>query len=91
MILMSLEKVNKTSQDTDDEPSIIKRDKKMVAIMVGIYCNAKHKTNDVLCLECAEFLEYVKNRLHNCPYQAKKTACGICDLLCYKPEKKRKV
>ena len=72
------------------EPSIIKREKKAAEFSVQIYCNAKHKAHDDLCLECSEFLTYAKERLENCPYQTKKPACGVCDLSCYNPKKKEK-
>ena len=88
MTLEKIENINKTIQHKDDAPSIIKREKKMVEIMIRIYCNAKHKTNDVPCLKCSEFLEYVNERLDKCPYQAEKTACGKCGLSCYEPRKK---
>ena len=77
-------------QRRDDEPSIIKREKKEVEFMVQIYCNAKHKSNDNLCFECREFLAYAKERLNNCLYQSKKPVCGICDLSCYNQKKKEK-
>lgn len=74
----------------NDQPAIIKREKRTVEFMVQIYCNAKHRTKDDPCLECVEFLEYIKDRLDNCPFQAKKTGCGICGLSCYEPDKKDK-
>ncbi len=90
VVLEVVENVKITIQDRDNEPAIIKREKKEVEFMVQIFCNAKHMTKDNLCLDCCEFLAYAKKRLDNCPYHAKKPACGICDLSCYEPKKKEK-
>ncbi|MCK5346806.1 MAG: nitrous oxide-stimulated promoter family protein, partial [Candidatus Heimdallarchaeota archaeon] len=82
---MALEKVeneNTPVHGNDNEPLIIKREKKMVEFMVQIYCKGNHKTRGALCLECNEFLEYVKERLDRCPYQEGKTGCGRCGLPC---------
>ena len=91
LILMTHKKVeNKNEPIADTEPSIITREKRTVEFMVQMYCNAKHDKKNGLCLECNEFLTYVKNRLESCPYQEKKTACGKCGLPCYEPQKKEK-
>ena len=90
MVLEKVDESHKIVDDNSDEPAIIKREKKAVEFMVGIYCNAKHKTRGSLCFECSGFLEYVKDRLDNCPYREGKTACGRCGLPCYEPDKKIK-
>ena len=90
---MTFEKVennNTTIQGKDKEPSIITREKKAAEFMVQIYCKAKHKTKNNICLECDEFKNYAKERIENCPYQAKKPACGVCELSCYPPKEKEK-
>ena len=90
MVLEKVENENKSFRSKDEEPSIIKREKKTVEFMLQIYCGGNHKTRGALCLECQEFLDYIKNRLDNCPYGENKTACGRCGLTCYAPERKEK-
>lgn len=90
---MALEKVedkNKPIRRNDGEPSIIKREKKTVEFMLQIFCSGNHNTHGALCLECEEFLDYVKDRLDSCPYRENKTACGRCGLPCYEPQRKEK-
>ena len=65
------------------QPSIIKREKKMVEAMVQIYCRNHHFTKNTLCSECITLMDYAKNRLDNCRYQEKKPVCGRCGLKCY--------
>jgi hypothetical protein len=69
----------------------IRREKKTIGAMVGIYCKAKHNTHGELCPECVEFFEYAKMRLDNCPFQENKTTCGRCRVHCYRPDMKEKV
>jgi len=75
--LEGVENENINFQLRDTELPIIKRGKKSAEFMVQIFCNAKHKTNDDLCLDYNVFLSYVKGRLDHCPYQTKKPACGV--------------
>jgi hypothetical protein len=88
MALKKVENITVTIQSKNNERSIIKREKKMVKIMVRIYCNAKHKTNGPPYLKCNEFLEYVLVRLDKFPYHVEKTTCGKCGLSCYESRKK---
>ncbi len=68
---------------------MLKREKKTVAIMVGIYCKDRHKGRAELCAECAEYKEYVFKHLEKCPFQERKSACGRC-LRCYPPNFEQK-
>jgi hypothetical protein len=47
--------------------------KKTIEAMIHIYCKNKHKTDGVLCPECAELCECAKMRLDACPFQEKKS------------------
>jgi hypothetical protein len=38
----------------DNEPSIIKREKKMVEAMIKIYCESHHSTKKSLCSKCID-------------------------------------
>lgn len=64
----------------------MKRERKTVAYMIGIYCRDKHQTKGELCSDCHKLLEYARFRLKKCPFQENKTTCGNCPVHCYKPE-----
>ena len=68
----------------NNQPDIIRREKKMVEAMVQIYCESHHSTrNDSLCSKCKALKDYAENRLESCRYQEKKPVCGRCGLTCY--------
>lgn len=70
----------------------MKRERKTVATMIGIYCSSNHHHDqDGLCPACSELLEYANLRLAHCPYQEGKTTCGNCPNHCYKPSMKEKI
>jgi Nitrous oxide-stimulated promoter len=69
----------------------MKREKKTIGYMVGIYCKGHHDTHGELCSECKEFKEYAFMRLDKCPFQDKKSTCGKCVIHCYRPDMKEKV
>lgn len=59
-------------------------DKRVIGTMIGIYCNAHHKTA-WLCDACAELLRYASARVDSCPLGEKKTTCKKCPIHCYDP------
>ena len=60
--------------------------------MVGIYCAAHHDgSEDSLCDECGEFLDYAYVRLEKCPYGEDKPTCANCPIHCYKPARRDQV
>ena len=65
------------------QPKIIEREKKMVEVMVQIYCKDHHNPNLLPCMKCSELKEYSKKRLDNCRYKEKKPVYGRCGLKCY--------
>ena len=69
----------------------MKRERKTVESMIGIYCRGQHKTEGGLCHECRELAEYAHMRLQNCPFQENKTTCGNCPIHCYKPVMREKI
>ncbi len=65
------------------------REFKTMTIMVGIYCSDHHGSrNDVLCVDCQQFLDYAEVRLDKCPYGDEKPTCSNCPIHCYKPAQK---
>ena len=62
------------------------REKKTIAVMVGIFCVDHHGTvRGELCSDCREFLDYADKRLDKCPFGVDKGPCSKCEVHCYKP------
>lgn len=68
----------------------IRREFKTIERMIWMYCRGKHGVKGLLCVECAELLDYARIRLHKCPFQERKTTCLNCTVHCYKPEMREK-
>lgn len=66
-------------------------EKKTVKIMIKLYCNKKHYTNDDLCEGCEELLKYAYERLDSCRYGINKSTCGKCKIHCYKADMRKKI
>lgn len=68
------------------------RELKTVALMIELYCHAKHgRKKRELCSECAALMEYVKLRRSKCPFGAKKTFCSNCRIHCYEPGMRERI
>jgi hypothetical protein len=66
------------------------REAATIEAMIRLYCRDRH-AGEALCAECAELLDYARERLARCPFQEGKTACGKCPVHCYRPEFREKV
>lgn len=64
--------------------SRIGREKRVVEIMIRLYCRKKEK-NPSLCPECTALLHYAHARLDHCPFGEEKSSCQRCTVHCYKP------
>lgn len=69
----------------------IEKEKKVVQLMVGIYCNKKHGYKDGLCEECDELVKYAFHRLTNCKFGEVKPTCAKCPIHCYKKDMRQKI
>ncbi len=69
----------------------LERERKTIAIMVGLYCSGRHGTKGKLCEECSEVLNYALERLDSCPYGTDKPACDRCPIHCYKKDMRAKI
>lgn len=67
------------------------REKKVVSLMIRLYCKKKHRTKGELCEECAALEEYARLRSDKCPFMETKTFCSNCKVHCYKPEMREKI
>ena len=70
----------------------MKRERKTIEEMIGVYCHYHHGgTEDKLCADCSQLLDYALLRLKYCPFQEGKTTCGNCPRHCYKPDMRERV
>ena len=70
----------------------IQREKKIIKVMINIYCRKKHKSKKgEFCTECNELLEYAHKRLDFCKFGDNKSTCGKCTIHCYKKDMRAKV
>ena len=67
------------------------REKKVVSLMIRLYCRKNHGTKEGLCPECAELDAYARSRSDHCPFMETKTFCNNCKVHCYKPEMRERI
>jgi len=75
---------------SNEHPRMV-REGKTVEAMIRIYCRGEHGSGKKLCRECRELLDYARERLDRCPFQAGKTTCVKCPVHCYKPDMREKI
>lgn len=63
----------------------------IVQKMIEIYCKENHQSNEKLCEECQEMLDYAKQRIERCPFTETKTFCASCKVHCYRADMKAKI
>jgi hypothetical protein len=65
----------------------LEKERKTIAVMIRIFCRARHGTEkSLLCSPCTDLLDYANERLSKCPFGEKKGACSKCRIHCYKPD-----
>jgi hypothetical protein len=69
----------------------IELEKRMVGVMIEMYCRKCHDGGDNLCPECTSLYSYAQRRLDKCVFQNEKPTCGNCPIHCYKPDMRQKV
>lgn len=75
------------------------KEKKLIPVMIRIYCKGKHKAErkaqgvkgKAVCAGCNELTEYALFRLGKCPFKVNKKFCSFCKIHCYKPEMREKI
>lgn len=67
------------------------REKKVVSLMIKLYCKKRHHTKGMLCDECRALDEYARLRSEKCPFMETKTFCSNCKVHCYKPDMREKI
>jgi len=73
------------------DPLRIRREKKTVSLMIGIFCRAHHGSQERLCSECESLCSYAFARLLKCPFGANKPTCAQCPIHCYKPDMRERI
>lgn len=68
----------------------IEREKKVVAMMIAMYCRRK-EGNRKLCPECVALTAYAHSRLDGCRFGERKTSCLRCPVHCYRPDMKSRI
>jgi len=61
----------------------IRREKRTIEAMLGVYCRDHHGGAAGLCDDCANLLRYARQRLDNCVFGESKTPCNHCTVHCY--------
>lgn len=69
--------------------SRIEQEKRVVEMMVRIYCRRHHQAPHAeVCEECKSLLEYAMQRLSRCPKGERKGSCRKCEIHCYAPRQR---
>ena len=78
------------SHPTVNYMSRIEKEKRVVGVMVRLYCRKK-EGNSELCDSCRQLLAYAESRLEHCPFGERKTSCRRCTVHCYKPSMRQQM
>ena len=82
-------------RSTDAESTRIKRERKTVGIMIGIYCKGNHRAGaggvKELCQECTDLKKYANRKLDLCPYGEGKSSCLKCSIHCYGEKERERI
>jgi Nitrous oxide-stimulated promoter len=68
----------------------VKRERRTVRHMVGIYCRAMHHQPG-LCEDCSDLVSYAMGRLDRCVLKADKPTCKACPVHCYRADKREQM
>jgi len=74
-----------------DAESKRRREKKIVAFMIRLYCKKNHGTKQQLCPDCQVLLDYAMLRSDKCPFMETKTFCSNCSVHCYRQDMREKI
>jgi hypothetical protein len=72
------------------------REKRTVAVMIGMYCRARHRGARPLggrepCGECSALLDYALQRIEGCRFGAGKPVCAKCRVHCFAPQRREQI
>ena len=69
----------------------MRRERRTITAMIGLYCRDHHEAEDGLCASCARLQAYALRRLAACPYQEAKPTCARCPIHCYRREERERI
>ncbi|SHH59507.1 Nitrous oxide-stimulated promoter [Caloranaerobacter azorensis DSM 13643] len=69
----------------------LENEKRLLEEMIKLYCKKKHGTEENLCPDCKELMEYAFYRLSKCPFGNNKKSCASCNIKCYDKEHKDRI
>lgn len=80
------------AKDSEQLKDKREREKRVVGLMIRLYCNGNHETQGKnICSDCKELLAYTIARTDRCPHMETKTFCSNCTTSCYNPLMKEKI
>lgn len=67
------------------------KEKRIISLMISLYCHKKHGTTNELCDKCKALRDYAFMRSDKCPHMESKTFCSNCKTHCYKPSMRQSI
>ena len=67
------------------------RERKTMKALIQCYCEDHHGTQNGLCPECQDLLDYATLRLERCRFGVEKPTCANCPVHCYIPKRREQV
>ena len=70
----------------------IRRERKTISAMIGMYCRDAHGARpSELCEDCEVLNDYAMQRIDKCPFCLEKPTCANCTIHCYKDDMREEV
>jgi predicted amidophosphoribosyltransferase len=69
----------------------IEREKKVIKLMVELFCRRHHDSLNELCPDCRDLLNYAHRRLDKCKFGQAKPVCNKCPVHCYQKEMRERI
>jgi hypothetical protein len=71
--------------------SRLDRERRTIAVMIGIYCHGRHRRAAGMCQDCEQLYAYAVERIDKCRFGENKPTCAKCAVHCYKPQMRQQV
>jgi len=69
----------------------VQQEQATLGSMIGLYCHAKHNTQNDLCSDCQDLFDYAGERLERCLFLPDKPVCARCPVHCYQGSYRERV
>lgn len=67
------------------------QEKKVIKLMIQLYCRKHHGKHDTLCAQCEDLYVYACKRIDRCPFMETKSFCSNCKVHCYQKDYRERV